>query len=69
MSRKFVDCRDLGTGLHCTIAISADNESELLEATVQHMIALHGHQDTPELRKQIRASVRQLNPPLETPYL
>jgi predicted small metal-binding protein len=35
------------------VAISADSEQELVEAAVQHAVAVHGHQDTPELRAQL----------------
>jgi predicted small metal-binding protein len=34
--------------------MSADSENELLEAAVQHAVAMHNHQDTPELRAQLR---------------
>ena len=42
----------------CTLALSADTENELLEAAVQHAVAVHGHHDTPELREQIRALLK-----------
>lgn len=58
MIRKFIDCRDLHSETNCTVAIFADNEEELLEAAVQHATSTHGHQDTPELRNQLRQAFK-----------
>ena len=58
MGRKFIDCRQFPSEMNCTIAISADSEAELLEAAVQHAVAVHEHQDTPELRDQIRGLIK-----------
>jgi predicted small metal-binding protein len=63
MGRKFIDCRQFPSEMNCTIAISADNEVELLDAAVQHAVAVHRHQDTPELRAQIRSAIRDGTPP------
>jgi predicted small metal-binding protein len=49
----FVDCRDYPSEMNCTVAISADTEKELLEAAVQHAVAVHGHQDSAELRHEL----------------
>jgi predicted small metal-binding protein len=46
MSRKFIDCREFPSDSNCTIAISADSDAELLEAAVQHAVAVHKHQGT-----------------------
>lgn len=54
MPRKFIDCREFPSEMNCTLAISADSEKELLDAAVQHAVAVHGHQDTPEFRKQLK---------------
>jgi predicted small metal-binding protein len=54
MTRKSIDCRAHPGDIRCTVAISADSESELLEAAVQHAVAVHRMQDTPELRQQLR---------------
>ena len=61
--RKYVDCREIPSDSNCTIAISADSESELLEAAVQHAVAVHQHQDTPELRAMIRQGMHEGQPP------
>ena len=34
--------------------LAADSDDELLDAAVQHAVAVHGHRDTPELRAQLR---------------
>jgi predicted small metal-binding protein len=67
MGRKFIDCRQFPSEMNCTIALSADSESELLEAAVQHAVAVHGHHDTPELRGMIRGAMQDGTPPLEAP--
>jgi predicted small metal-binding protein len=63
MGRKFIDCREFPSEMNCTIVISADSETELLDAAVQHAVAVHSHQDTPELRAQIRSAMRDGTPP------
>jgi len=67
MGRKFIDCRQFPSEMNCTIAISADSEAELIEAAVQHAVAMHEHQDTPELRDQIRGLIKDGTPLLESP--
>ena len=58
MPRKFIDCREFPSDTKCTVAISADSESELLEVAVQHAVTVHKHRDTPELRDQIRSAIK-----------
>jgi predicted small metal-binding protein len=60
--RKYIDCREVPSETNCTIAISADSDSELLEAAVQHAVAVHNHQDTPELRAMIRQGIHEGQP-------
>jgi predicted small metal-binding protein len=55
MARLYVDCRNYPSEMNCTVSIAADKSQELLEAAVQHAVAVHGHKDTPELRQQIGA--------------
>jgi predicted small metal-binding protein len=64
MARKYIDCREFPSDMNCTIAISADSEDELLEAAVQHAVAVHGHKDTQEFRRQLRALFKEGTPPL-----
>jgi len=67
MARKYIDCREVPSESNCTIAISADSENELLEAAVQHAVAVHKRQDTPELRKMIKSAFKDGTPPLAVP--
>ena len=67
MARKFIDCREFPSEMNCSVAISADSEEELLETAIQHAVAVHGHQDTPELRNMIRTGMKDGTPPVETP--
>jgi predicted small metal-binding protein len=67
MARQYVDCREFPSENKCTVAISADNEQELVDAAVQHAVAVHGHADTPEFRQMIASAIRQGTPPIEAP--
>jgi predicted small metal-binding protein len=60
MARKYVDCRETPSVMNCTVAIAADSEDELVEAAVQHAVAVHSHEDTPELRAAVRRDIRDL---------
>jgi predicted small metal-binding protein len=64
MTRKYIDCREFPSEMHCSVAISADTDKELIDAAVQHAVAVHGHQDTPEFRKEIMGAMREGTPPL-----
>ena len=59
MPRRYIDCRNYPSDMNCTLAIAADSEQELLEAAVQHAVAVHGHKDSPELREQIGGMIQQ----------
>ena len=67
MARLFIDCREFPSEMNCTIAIAADSERELLDAAVQHAVAVHGHKDTAEFREQLRSILKQGTPPVERP--
>jgi predicted small metal-binding protein len=54
MGRKYIDCREYPSEMNCTVMLSADSEEELLDAAVQHAVAVHKHEDTPEFRQQLR---------------
>lgn len=62
MARQFIDCRNYPSDIHCTVALSADSEKELLEAAVQHAVAVHGHSDTPELREMLKTLFKEGTP-------
>ena len=63
MARKYIDCREFPSESKCTVAISADTESELLDAAAQHAVAVHGHKDSPEMRGQLRKMFKDGTPP------
>lgn len=67
MTRKYIDCREFPSDMHCTVALSADSEKELLDAAVQHAVAVHHHVDTPELRNQLMQLFKEGTPPIERP--
>ena len=58
MARVFVDCREYPSEKNCTVAISADSKQELVDAAVQHAVAVHGHKDSAELREQIGKMIK-----------
>jgi predicted small metal-binding protein len=53
MSRKTADCREMPSESGCTLTISGE-EDEVVRAASEHAVSVHGHEDTPELREQIR---------------
>lgn len=60
MERKYIDCREYPSEMNCTVTISADSETELLEAAVQHAVSVHHEQDTPELRDALRKLMKKM---------
>ncbi|MDF1635254.1 DUF1059 domain-containing protein [Mycoplana sp. MJR14] len=65
MGRRYIDCREFPSVMKCTIAISADSEEELVNAAVLHAVSVHGHQDTPAFRAEIRKAIHDGMPPLK----
>ena len=63
MTRKYIDCRECPSDVKCSIARSADSEEELMEAAVQHAVAVHQHTDSPELRSQLKTFFHEGTPP------
>jgi hypothetical protein len=55
--RKVADCRDFPSDINCTLTISG-SEDEVLAAATMHAVAAHKHEDTPELREQIRGMLK-----------
>lgn len=63
MERKYIDCREVPSESKCTVTIAADTEQELMDVAVQHAVTVHGHQDTPEFRQQLKQAVHTGTPP------
>jgi hypothetical protein len=55
--RKVADCRQMPSETDCTLTISG-TEDEVVAAATQHAIAVHGHTDSPELRREIRSMLK-----------
>ena len=53
MSRVMADCRRFPSDSNCSLTIIGD-EDEVIRAAAEHSASVHGHEDTPELRDQIR---------------
>ena len=62
MGRKYIDCRDFPGDIKCSVSIAADTEEELLEAVVQHGVKVHGYENTPEFREEIRKEFKEGSP-------
>jgi hypothetical protein len=58
MARMYVDCREMPSESNCDLAMSG-SEKHLVEAAVTHAVTAHQHEDTPELREQIRQSMKE----------
>ncbi|MEW1863305.1 DUF1059 domain-containing protein [Streptomyces sp. NBC_00669] len=55
--RKVADCRDFPSESNCTLAISGE-EDEVVRAATEHAVSVHGHDDSPEMREQIRGMLK-----------
>ena len=54
MDRKMADCRRFASDTNCSLTIIGEEE-EVVATALQHAKSVHGHEDTPEFREQIRA--------------
>jgi len=69
MGRRYIDCREYPSENNCSVAISADNDTELLEAAVQHAVSVHQHADTPEFREQLKGLFKDGTSPAQRPQV
>lgn len=53
MTRVMADCRRFPSDSNCSLTIIGE-EDEVLRAAAEHAASVHGHEDTPELREQLR---------------
>ncbi len=56
-TRNVIHCRRFPAEKPCSIVISG-TEDDVLDLAVLHAKTVHGHQDTPELREQIRSMLQ-----------
>ncbi|MEU3483427.1 DUF1059 domain-containing protein [Streptomyces sp. NPDC033754] len=61
MTRKATDCRDAPSVSGCSLYISGE-EDEVVRAAAEHMVSVHEHTDSPELREQVRAELKEALP-------
>ena len=59
--RKVADCRDFPSETNCTLTISGE-EDEVVRAASEHAASVHGHSDGPELRDQVRSTLKDEAP-------
>ena len=52
MKRVMADCRRFESDSNCTLTIIGEQD-EVIQAAAQHTETVHGHEDTPELRKMM----------------
>ena len=57
MGRKTADCRDFPSESGCTITISGE-EDEVVAAATHHAVAIHGHEDTDDVRAWVRQNLK-----------
>ena len=58
MTRMYIDCREMPSESNCDLAM-AGSEQHVVEAAAIHAVRAHGHEDTPELRQEIRQSMKE----------
>lgn len=57
MDRKYIDCREMPSESNCDLAMSG-SEQHIVEAAAIHAVTAHGHEDTPELRDEVRGALK-----------
>jgi predicted small metal-binding protein len=55
--RKVADCREMPSESGCTLTISGQEE-EVVRAAAEHAASVHGHDDSPQLREEIRSMLK-----------
>ncbi len=53
MARVMADCRRFPSESNCSLTIIGEEE-EVVRASVEHAVSVHGHEDTEELRRKTR---------------
>lgn len=57
MTRKVSDCREFPSESNCSLTISGE-EDEVLRASAEHAVSVHGHTDGPELRAELKSMLK-----------
>jgi predicted small metal-binding protein len=57
MPRKYIDCREMPSESNCDLTM-AGSEEHLVEAATIHAVTAHKHEDTPQLREEIRGAMK-----------
>jgi len=55
--RKYIDCSEYPSDNNCTLKISG-TENEVLNTAAHHAARVHGHEDTPEFREELRGMLK-----------
>jgi len=63
MARKMIDCRTMPSEIGCTLTIAGEQD-EVLDAAAAHAVDKHRHENTPELREQLRGALVDAEPAL-----
>ena len=53
MGRVMADCRRFPSESNCSLVIIGE-EDEVVRAAAEHAASVHGHEDSPEMREQLR---------------
>jgi hypothetical protein len=57
MARKYIDCREMPSENNCDLTMAGSEEHVLAAATI-HAVTAHSHENTPELREQLRGLLK-----------
>lgn len=60
MTRMMADCRRFPSESNCSLTIIGEEE-EVISAAAEHAVSVHGHQDGPEMREQLRGMLEPEN--------
>jgi predicted small metal-binding protein len=55
--RKYIDCSEYPSDSNCSLKISG-TEDEVMAAATTHAASVHGHEDSPEFREQLRGMLK-----------
>lgn len=57
MTRMMADCRRWPSDANCSLTIIGEEE-EVVRAAAEHAVSVHGHEDTPDLREEVRGMLQ-----------